>query len=288
MNEIVNTIEAFERRCGLKICFHDYTGQIRKYIQYEKVNNHDNAYCQYVRRKNEKTLKCQTFDMRKIQIYLSRHPDGFFKMCHGGVIEYTAPVFYGANIAGTVFIGIFRLRNLSSTPEPIICFCERKDLHPEINCHYYDKIPYLSEHDFQDIGEIAKSIKIRLETLLDKEEVVFASHEDKIRWEIGRYVRANSQKNITIQDMAKHLCLSISRTGHLIRDLFGMTYPELLTNNRITSAKLLLSSTFLSVSEIACRCGFSDPAYFHRIFKKMEKLTPGEYRSKNKIKGLNP
>lgn len=44
-------------------------------------------------------------------------------------------------------------------------------------------------------------------------------------------------------------------------------------------AKELLSSTRLNVNEIAAKCGYFDAHYFSRAFKKMQGVTPKEYRA---------
>jgi AraC-like DNA-binding protein len=279
MNELINLIEAFERRCGLKICFHDYSGRITNYFHGDKFR-HKNEYCDHVKEQSGLD-KCVLIETRKVQMALAGHPDGFFKLCHGGVVEYASPIMEGTDILGTVFIGIFRLKFPSAIPDAIACRCNSEDLMPDIDHKLYNKLPCIEQEEFKDIEEIAKALKFRIETLLAREEEIFFSHERKIKWEIEKYIGRNCQKDINIQHLAKHLCLSVSRTGQLVKKQFNMTYPELLNKNRISHAKFLLSSTSLTISEAAYRCGFSDPAYFHRIFKNLEKTTPGAYKNEN-------
>ena len=38
----------------------------------------------------------------------------------------------------------------------------------------------------------------------------------------------------------------------------------------------LLSEGY-SISETACRCGFSDPNYFSKVFKKVKGVAPSDY-----------
>lgn len=79
-----------------------------------------------------------------------------------------------------------------------------------------------------------------------------------------------------------------------IRKLFikehGISPLKFLHQKRLTLAKLLLSKRedgYLRINEIAETCGFSDPAYFCRVFKKETGLTPNEFQlkllEKNKI-----
>jgi len=46
----------------------------------------------------------------------------------------------------------------------------------------------------------------------------------------------------------------------------------------LVKAKQLLKATTMNISEIAYDVGFSDPAYFSRVFKDEFGVSPGEVR----------
>jgi|GEM_PF-6635919 two-component system, response regulator YesN len=48
----------------------------------------------------------------------------------------------------------------------------------------------------------------------------------------------------------------------------------------MNKAKELLEDASLSIKEICTMSGYSDPNYFSRIFKKIENVTPSEFREK--------
>ncbi len=58
----------------------------------------------------------------------------------------------------------------------------------------------------------------------------------------------------------------------------GKTPVDYRNEIRITAARSMLSSSDLSVSEIAFRTGFDDPYYFSRVFKKSVGMPPKMYR----------
>jgi AraC family transcriptional activator of pobA len=51
----------------------------------------------------------------------------------------------------------------------------------------------------------------------------------------------------------------------------------------IVEAEKYLKHTDYSISEIAYRLNFEDPAYFSRFFSKQKAMSPKEFRAKNKI-----
>lgn len=56
-------------------------------------------------------------------------------------------------------------------------------------------------------------------------------------------------------------------------------FSQYLTTLRMQKAISLMQSGYSSVRDIACRCGFADPFYFSRCFKKVYAASPKEYIS---------
>jgi len=82
----------------------------------------------------------------------------------------------------------------------------------------------------------------------------------------------------TVQQLAAKLAVSPSYLSDMLRSLTGQNAQQHIHNKLIERSKTLLSTTALSVGEIAYRLGFSYPQSFNRLFKKETELSPGEYR----------
>jgi AraC-like DNA-binding protein len=65
----------------------------------------------------------------------------------------------------------------------------------------------------------------------------------------------------------------------LIKKHTGITAKESIQNRLLLETKYLLHSTNLSIKEISNQVGFSDPNYFAVFFKRLEQMSPGDYRS---------
>lgn len=63
-----------------------------------------------------------------------------------------------------------------------------------------------------------------------------------------------------------------------IKALTGISPVELLRDMRLREARRLLTTTELSISEIAYEAGFSTPAYFTKCFSEAYGQTPSELR----------
>ncbi len=82
-----------------------------------------------------------------------------------------------------------------------------------------------------------------------------------------------------ISDMAEAAATSRSGLNRKMKSLVGLTPADFLREARIKHACQILHTSELPVSEVAFRCGFTDPKYFGRCFKTSIGLSPTEYRS---------
>ena len=83
---------------------------------------------------------------------------------------------------------------------------------------------------------------------------------------------------LSISDLAKMYEMS---EGHFIRSFkqyTGQSPNSFRITNKLEIASDMLTSTKMSVSDIAAAVGFADPLYFSRIFKKNFGLSPCEHR----------
>ncbi|WP_343632771.1 helix-turn-helix transcriptional regulator [Fluviicola sp.] len=83
------------------------------------------------------------------------------------------------------------------------------------------------------------------------------------------------------QDIASELNISPNYLGSLLKSLTGQTTQQHIHGKLIEAAKEKLSTTQLSVSEIAFELGFEHSQSFNRLFKSKTGITPLEYRSWN-------
>lgn len=84
--------------------------------------------------------------------------------------------------------------------------------------------------------------------------------------------------NLTVESLAKALHLSHSQFGRKLNALTGYSPNRFIRAIRFKKAKELLQDETLSIANIAYSCGFNDPDYFSRAFKKELGKTPVEWR----------
>ena len=97
---------------------------------------------------------------------------------------------------------------------------------------------------------------------------------------IMKYLNANYNRDITLEEIASVVNMSIPTFSRFIRQRTGKSFVNCLNDIRISVvSKRLIEEPTRTVSEIAFECGFSNLSNFNRVFKKKKGMTPQEYRS---------
>jgi AraC-like DNA-binding protein len=92
------------------------------------------------------------------------------------------------------------------------------------------------------------------------------------------YLRKNYAQKVTYEDLGHALRFHPNHIARCMIQAFGCTPIEYINRIRIDQAKILLVSTDWSTDRISEACGFTQSAYFSRVFKKLEKLSPSQFR----------
>lgn len=87
-----------------------------------------------------------------------------------------------------------------------------------------------------------------------------------------------SDNHMEISDVAEYVYLSASRLSHLFRQHLGVSVLKWREDQRINQAKLLLTTSQLSIASIGGSVGFDDQLYFSRVFRKCTGSSPSEFR----------
>ncbi|MCR4989274.1 MAG: helix-turn-helix domain-containing protein [Lachnospiraceae bacterium] len=95
------------------------------------------------------------------------------------------------------------------------------------------------------------------------------------------YIGDNFSKDISLDDVSRIVNISPYYFSKLFKESTGENFIEYLTNIRIEKAKELLAGSDMSMKEICMMCGYQDPNYFSRTFKKNVGITPTEYKEQN-------
>ena len=94
----------------------------------------------------------------------------------------------------------------------------------------------------------------------------------------ARYLEYNYAQPVTIEEAARQAGVSRSQLYRGFLSRFGCSPKEYLGQIRLAAAARLLRRGDLPVGAVARSCGFDDPLYFSRFFRREMGLSPGTYR----------
>ena len=89
-------------------------------------------------------------------------------------------------------------------------------------------------------------------------------------------------RDITLEDIARTANISKSTALHLFQNNLKLTPVKYLINYRLKQAALLLINTEEKIATISNNTGFNNVDHFCRTFKKAYKMTPTDYRNKER------
>ena len=95
---------------------------------------------------------------------------------------------------------------------------------------------------------------------------------------VKRYIDASFAETLTLEHLAEIACLNKYYLAHQFTKMYGIAPMSYLQQKRIFASQELLSSTDLTLGEIARQCGFSSQSYFTQCFRKMCGMSPNNYR----------
>ncbi len=94
-----------------------------------------------------------------------------------------------------------------------------------------------------------------------------------------RYIELHLRQDIPVADLAGIVSLHPRYFISRFKSRFGCPPKQYIGRRRMENAKTLLQTTDLPVGAVADACGFTDPFYFSRLFKRVTGFSPTDFRS---------
>jgi AraC-like DNA-binding protein len=262
MDDLLAAMEAVEQAAGARLRFHDYTGQVEAVVGKARIH-HDHPVCRRIKAVDPGL--CTSVDLVRCGRRLRADRGGFWKSCHGGLLEVCIPLRDDERILGVLFLGPWcdeGAGEVAAGPRHRLA-ATGADRLPDL--------PRAQRAHVQGLAWLAAQA-------VAAAAAARPAHAEDRQARIRRLVDTYACSGLELGTLAADLGLSAARTGAVVRVLFGCTFPQLITAARLTRACSLLAGTALTVAEVAQRCGFADAAHLHRRFRAAHGCTPEAWR----------
>ena len=95
---------------------------------------------------------------------------------------------------------------------------------------------------------------------------------------VESFLDEHYKEKLSLESVASHFFIDKHYLARLFKEQYGVTLVTYLQQVRITHAKRMLRFTDKSIEEIGLECGIGELNYFSRVFKKLEGVSPSEFR----------
>lgn len=134
------------------------------------------------------------------------------------------------------------------------------------------------------IADEQKLYKWFLDRILQISDDISSVREQEVTGVIARamkYIETHLAEEITLEKLSKELDLSQFHFSRKFKEEAGINFVEFLNEVRIRKAKEYLSDPMISIGDVCKKCGYSDPNYFSRVFRRAEGVSPSEWRMRS-------
>jgi len=107
------------------------------------------------------------------------------------------------------------------------------------------------------------------------------NHSNRVLEPALKYIKENYREEMFLEKVASISNVSPYYFSKLFKKEMGMNFVAYVTKYKIEKAKEMLKNTDIQIVDIAAELGYYECGYFTKIFKKIEGITPTNYRNKN-------
>lgn len=135
------------------------------------------------------------------------------------------------------------------------------------------------------LDKIISETAIFIHKIIQKmyESIKNESHHSDEALTLREYLDKRINKNVTIEELSNSIYRSKDYTIKLFKKEFNTTPYAYLTEKKLDAAGYMLLNSQSSIKQVAFNLGFEDQHYFSNVFKKKYKMSPKQYREKNKM-----
>ncbi|AOY77133.1 response regulator transcription factor [Clostridium formicaceticum] len=95
------------------------------------------------------------------------------------------------------------------------------------------------------------------------------------------YIEKNFTEKITLDTVANFVHLHPQYFSKYFKKNLGITFTDYIAKLRIEKAKNLMIHPEKTIAQVALEVGYTDPAYFSKVFLKYEQQSPYKYKRNN-------
>ncbi|MFA4943368.1 MAG: AraC family transcriptional regulator [Lentisphaeria bacterium] len=278
-------------RTGLTLSLDDYAGvfeampQLRLPISFQR---HHAALCTLAKSTQKGLAACVLHKYSVVSV-LKRRRRALCGMCPWGLIECAEPITYQGRVVAALFYGSFVLRRRQCEAQARLnAACGRLAVPPRPHAEAWASLPCLNLEQLARLKREAARCRLVIEGLIEacnppilQSSAYDAFHDHQPYPELVRramaIIHANPAAPWSIKTLAGRLGCHPDYLGRTFQRATGEKLVAFVHRARVERAQALLRTGRFSIADVARQCGFREASHFHRVFRGVAGLPPGEF-----------
>lgn len=158
-----------------------------------------------------------------------------------------------------------------------------------VSRHFY-RIYGNKDCRLKDINEILSDIN-KLANINDAEKYIndyindirlnaadIAGNSNPVVRKVVEYIKKSYSGDISLEKLGEKFNINTSYLSRLLKRETGKNFVDILSGVRIDAAKWFLKEPDSKVAEVAEQVGYKDYTYFYQVFRRIEGISPAEYK----------
>ena len=98
-------------------------------------------------------------------------------------------------------------------------------------------------------------------------------------WKARKFIHEHADEDLSLTEVGKLVNISANHLSEKFKEVAGINFVHYVARIRVGKACDLLRNSNLRISEIAFAVGFQSLSQFNRVFKKLTRKSPTQFRT---------
>ena len=240
----------------------------------------ENPFCALLARTNKSCAACLQMQQK---IADSAQIEAQTLRCFAGLCDTAIPVRVGENLiaflqTGQVLLHRPTKKEFKRMTRQLLEWGREIDLKRIEEAYFQTRV--VSKRQYDSIIRLLAIFAQHLAALSNQLMVREEKAESPMIARARGYITDHQGDEISLKEVARAVNTSAFYFCKMFKQATGLTFTDYLARVRVEKVKSLLLNPHTRVSEAAFEAGFQSLSQFNRVFKKIEGLSPSDYREK--------
>jgi len=238
----------------------------------------ENPFCALLARTNKSCSAClqmqqQIAEAAKVEAHTLR--------CFAGLCDTAIPVRVGENLiaflqTGQVLLHKPSKREFRRVTRQLLDWGGEIDLKRIEEAYFQTRV--VSKRQYESIIRLLAIFAQHLAALSNQLMVREEKAESPMIARARGYIGEHQSEELSLKEVARAVNTSAFYFCKMFKQATGLTFTDYLARVRVEKVKNLLLNPHKRVSEAAFEAGFQSLSQFNRVFKKIEGMSPSDFR----------